>query len=164
MAIKDTNRKPYIQDNDTNVFIGLDLPIRKSDGKDGYFASTTTTIEAVKNNIRNLVQTNPGERLFQPNLGLNLRKYLFSQMSEEVIIGIQDEIIDVLEFWLPFVEIKNIEIKTHDDDIIIPTNTLSVNIVFSINKDPNTLNSVQININDMDGIAEGDSSNPNVGY
>ena len=55
MAIRDTSRKPYIEDNNTDIFIGLDLPIRKSEGKEGYFASTSTTIEAVKNNIRNLL-------------------------------------------------------------------------------------------------------------
>ena len=34
MAIKDKRKKPYIDDRDTNIFIGLDLPIRKGDGKD----------------------------------------------------------------------------------------------------------------------------------
>ena len=58
MAIKDTSRKPYIQDNDTNVKVGIDLPIRRGDNLDGFFATTSTTIEAVKNNIRNLLQTN----------------------------------------------------------------------------------------------------------
>jgi hypothetical protein len=58
MAIRDTSKKPYIIDNDTDVFVGLDLPIRKGTDVQGYFASTTTTIEAVKNNIRNLLQTN----------------------------------------------------------------------------------------------------------
>ena len=77
MAIKDTSRKPFIEDNDTNVKIGIDLPIRRDDGLGGFFASTSTTIEAVKNNIRNLLQTNEGERFFQPNLGLNLRTLLF---------------------------------------------------------------------------------------
>ena len=71
MAIKDTNRKPFIEDNDTNVFIGLDLPIRKSEGKEGFFACTKTTIEAVKNNIRNLLNTTPQERLYYPTFGLN---------------------------------------------------------------------------------------------
>ena len=66
MAIKDKSRKPYILDNDSNVKIGIDLPIRRDSGEDGFFASTSTTIEAVKNNIRNLLQTNQGERLFQP--------------------------------------------------------------------------------------------------
>ena len=40
MAIKDTTRKPYIEDNDENIFIGIDLPFRKSNGIEGYFAST----------------------------------------------------------------------------------------------------------------------------
>ena len=60
MAIKDINRKPFIEDNDSNIYIGIDLPIRKSEGKEGYFASTKTTIEAVKNNISNLIQTDLG--------------------------------------------------------------------------------------------------------
>ena len=75
MAIKDTTRKPYIEDNDENIFIGIDLPFRKSNGIEGYFASTSTTIESVKNNIRNLVNTHQGERFMQPQLGMNLRKF-----------------------------------------------------------------------------------------
>ena len=58
MAIKDTTKKPYIVDDDSNIKVGIDLPIRRDDLKDGWFASTTTTIEAVKNNIRNLLSTN----------------------------------------------------------------------------------------------------------
>ena len=46
-GIKDTSRKPYIQDNDTKVKIGIDLPIRRGDDKDGFFATTSTTIESV---------------------------------------------------------------------------------------------------------------------
>jgi hypothetical protein len=71
MAIKDTSRKPYIVDNDTNVKVGIDLPFRRGDERDGFFATTSTTIEAVKNNMRNLLQTEEGERFFQPNLGIN---------------------------------------------------------------------------------------------
>ena len=102
MAVKDTSRKPYIEDNDTNIKIGIDLPIRRGDGRDGFFASTSTTIEAVKNNIRNLLQTNEGERLFQPNLGINLKQILFEQITDENLINIQDLILDKLQFWLPF--------------------------------------------------------------
>jgi phage baseplate assembly protein W len=146
MAIKDTNRKPFIEDNDDNIFIGLDLPIRKSEGKEGFFASTSTTIEAVKNNIRNLVQTNPGERLMQPRLGLNLRRFLFNQLTVDDINSMQNEILDTLKFWLPFVEIRDIIIQSSDNDININPNTLSVNIKFNIKQDPNTLDSVQVDI------------------
>ena len=146
MAIKDTSRKPYIEDNDTNIFIGLDLPIRKSDGKEGFFASTSTTIEAVKNNIKNLLSTDQGERLMQPKLGINLKKYLFDQVTDETIFTIQNEIFDTFKFWLPFVIINDMQIKTSDDDRTIDTNTLSINIIFSIKQDPNTLDSVQVTI------------------
>jgi len=44
MAILDKSKKPYIADNNDNVFIGLNLPINKSNGVEGYFTSSTTTI------------------------------------------------------------------------------------------------------------------------
>ena len=99
MAIKNTQKKPFIEDNDDNIFIGLDLPIRKSEGNEGFFASTSTTIEAVKNNIRNLIQTNPGERLMQPRLGLNLRRFLFNQLTIDDINSMQNEILDTLKLF-----------------------------------------------------------------
>tara|TARA_R100000664_G_C2747840_1_gene135301 strand:- start:680 stop:1192 length:513 start_codon:yes stop_codon:yes gene_type:complete len=146
MAIKDTSRKPYIVDNDTNVFVGLDLPIRKSLGKEGYFASTSTTIEAVKNNIRNLLNTNPGERLMHPTLGLNLRNFLFNQINEDTVVSIQNSISETLGFWLPFVLIKDIQIATNADDTTVGTTSIVVNIIFSIQQDPNTLDAVQLAI------------------
>ena len=144
MAIKDTSRKPYIVDNDTNVKVGIDLPIRRGDDRDGYFASTSTTIEAVKNNIRNLLQTNEGERFFQPNLGLNLRTLLFEHITNENLIGVQNAIMDKFEFWLPFVEVRNIEVLSRDDDSNIGINEIRVKILFNIKQDPNTLDSITL--------------------
>ena len=145
MAIKDITRKPYIEDNDENIFIGIDLPFRKSNGIEGYFASTSTTIEAVKNNIRNLVNTHQGERLMQPQLGMNLRKYLFEQFTDEAVFSIQNDIVDTFRNWLPFVEIQDIQVNMSDNDSI-GKNTMNVTIVFNITQDPNTLESVSIEI------------------
>ena len=144
MAIKDTSRKPYIVDNDTNVKVGIDLPIRRGDNLDGFFASTSTTIEAVKNNIRNLLQTNEGERFFQPNLGVNLRRLLFEHITNENLIGVQDSILDKLQVWLPFVEVRNIEVLSRDDDSSIGMNEIRVKILFNIKQDPNTLDSITL--------------------
>ena len=145
MAIKDTSRKPFIQDNDANVKVGIDLPIRRDDVRDGFFASTSTTIEAVKNNIRNLLQTHEGERFFQPNLGLNLRRLLFEHMTEENLIRIQDSILDKFEFWLPFVEVRDIQVQSIDNNTDIGANEIRVKILFNIKRDPNTLDSVTMN-------------------
>ena len=144
MAIKDTTRKPYIQDNDTSIKIGIDLPIRRGDETDGWFATTSTTIEAVKNNIRNLLQTNEGERFFQPNLGLNLKTLLFEHITNENLIGVQDAILDKIEFWLPFVEVRDIQVLSRDNTTDIGVNEIRVKILFNIKQDPNTLDSITL--------------------
>ena len=144
MAIKDTSRKPYIEDNDTNIKVGIDLPVRRGGAKEGFFASTSTTIEAVKNNIRNLLQTNEGERFFQPSLGLNLKKILFEHITNENLIGIQDSILDKMEFWLPFVEVRDIQVLSRDNTTDIGANEIRVKIDFNIKQDPNTLDSVTL--------------------
>ena len=156
MAIKDTSRKPYIQDNDTNVKIGIDLPIHRGSVADGFFASTSTTIEAVKNNIKNLLQTEEGERFFQPNLGIGLRKLLFEQITSENLISIQDSILDKIEFWLPFVEVRDIQVLSRDEDTTVGVNEIRVKILFNLKQDPNTLDSITLDFSS--DISEPESS------
>ena len=144
MAIKDTKRKPYIEDNDENIFIGIDLPFRNSDGAQGYFASTSTTIEAVKVNIKNLLQTHQGERLMQPGLGLNLRDYLFEQFTPDVSFSIQNDIVNIFRRWLPFVQVKDIQVSMSESDLGLDKNLMNINITFNITQDPNTLESVSL--------------------
>ena len=142
MPIKDTSKKPYIIDRDDNVQVGIDFPFSVSGDGSGAVASTSTTIEAVKNNIRNLLQTNPGERLMQPNLGVELRGIIFQQIDEATLIAIQDTILDSVEYWLPFVEVKDIQII--DDNQNTDTNKVVVKILFNIKQDPNTTESVTV--------------------
>ena len=145
MAILDTSKKPFIQDRDNDVFIGINLPFKKSEGSEGYFLSTTTTIEAVKNNVKLLLSTDKGERIFQPNLGVGLRRFLFEPITGETTLAIQNEIVDTFNFWLPFVSIKDIKVETTSADGTNP-NQIYINVIFNLDKDPNTLESVQVQI------------------
>ena len=145
MAILDTSKKPFIQDRDNDVFIGINLPFKKSEGSEGYFLSTTTTIDAVKNNVKLLLSTDKGERIFQPNLGIGLRRFLFEPITGETTLAIQNEIIDTFNFWLPFITIKDIKVETTSADGTNP-NQISINVIFNLDKDPNTLESVQVQI------------------
>ncbi len=139
MAIKDTTKKPFIEDRDERVFIGIDSPFRKSDGPDGWFAGTEDTISSVKNNIRNLLQTHQGERYLQPTLGMNLRKFLFETITDETVLTIQNDIVDTFSFWLPFVEIQDIKVNFED-------NKINLHVDFNIKQDPNTLESVDVTV------------------
>ena len=144
MAIIDTSiTGSFIEDRDQNVFIGIDLPFYKSNGPEGYFASTKTTIEAVKNNIRNLIQTEKGERFLQPNLGINLRKFLFEPISLGLEDTIREDVLSTISLWLPFVNVTQLDINLIDS---IDRNQIKINVTFNINKAQNMLGSVQIEI------------------
>jgi phage baseplate assembly protein W len=145
MAILDKSKRPSIIDRNENIFIGIDMPFRKSDGAEGMFASTQFTIDAIKNNVKILLNTEKGERLFQPNLGIGLKRFLFEPNTQDTRVAIENEIVDTFNVWLPFVTIRDIQISSNDTDAI-GRNKLSIYIEFNLNKDPNTLESVQIDI------------------
>ena len=76
---------------------------------------------------------------------MNFRRLLFEQMTDENLLAIQDAILDKFDFWLPFVEIRNIQVLSRDDTTDIGMNEIRVKIDFNIKKDPNTLDSVTLN-------------------
>jgi phage baseplate assembly protein W len=150
MPILDRRKDRFVEDQDSRVSVGIDFPFARVVGGDGYFATTKTTIEAVKTNIRLLLQTNQGERLFQPSLGMNLKQLLFEQMTEDLSIQIENDIVDVFQRWLPFVDLRNIEVNRRDD-----INQVTINIEFNINRTPNATESVQVT---FDGVGDETSS------
>ena len=142
MAVRDTNKtkKPYIVDRDEDVYIGLDFPLHRGDDRSGNFASTLTTLEAVKVNVRNLLQTELGERVMQPNLGIQLKRYLFEPFTEDVKIAIQNSIVDTFSVWLPFVTIVALDVEMSD------ANALKIFVEFVLNRDQDIGESVQVTI------------------
>ena len=140
MPILDRRNNQFIEDKDTRVSVGIDFPFAIVPNKDGYFATTKTTIESVKNNIRLLLQTQKGERIFQPNLGMNIRRFLFEQITEDTQVQIENDIVDTFATWLPFVEFREIDIDTSNQD----KNQINIKIVFNIKRAPNTIESVGV--------------------
>jgi phage baseplate assembly protein W len=146
MPIPDNRKDRFVEDQDSRVSVGIDFPFNRTAGGNGLFNTTETTIDAIKANIQLLLQTNQGERLFQPNLGVNLRQLLFEQMTEDLQIQIENNIVDVFERWLPFVNLTNINIERRND-----VNQTNVNIEFNIRRTPNSLESVQVTFDGVGG-------------
>jgi len=140
MPILDRRNNQLIEDKDTRVSVGIDFPFARIPNQDGYFATTKTTIESVKNNIRLLLQTQKGERMFQPNLGMGIRRFLFEQITEDTQVQIENDIVDTFNTWLPFVELREINIDTSNQD----KNQINIKIVFNIKRAPNTIESVGV--------------------
>ena len=142
MPILDRRKDRFVEDQDTRVSVGIDFPFARVPNQDGYFKTTKTTVESIKNNIRLLLQTQQGERVFQPNLGMNLKRFLFEQITEDTSIQIENDIVDVFETWLPFVELRDIQINTDNQN----KNQIDINIVFNIKRAPSSLESVQVTL------------------
>ncbi len=150
MPILDRRKDRFVEDQDTRVSVGIDFPFGRVGNGDGYFKTTKTTVDAIKNNIKLLLQTNQGERMFQPNLGMNLKNLLFEPMTEDLTIQIENNIVDVFERWLPFVELRNIDIDNKNE-----LSQTKINIEFNIRRAPNSLESVQVT---FDGVGGGSST------
>jgi len=142
MPILDRRNNQFVEDQDTRVSVGIDFPFGRVPNQDGYFKTTKTTIESVKNNIRLLLKTEKGERLFQPNLGLALRRFLFEQINEDTNILIENEIVDTFEKWLPFVEIRELDVNTQP--INSDRNQIKIKVTFNIRRAPGSLESVGV--------------------
>lgn len=82
---------------------------------------------AIKRSIRNIVQTIPGERFFNPILGSDVRSSLFEFVDFGTASVIQKEITTAIENFEP--RVYNIEVEA----IAIPDNSeFEVNIYFDI--------------------------------
>ena len=57
-------------DLNPNTFIGLSFPLRKDNNSD--FAMTKNSLEQAQHNLKNLLLTQVGERVAQPEFGLSL--------------------------------------------------------------------------------------------
>ena len=146
MAIIDKNHnKWYKVDRDEKKHVGLKLPIILDDID---IASTKTTLEAVKQNVLNLCSTENGERVMQPNLGVVLKKFLFEPFTEDLVIRIQNTIVDSMNYWLPFVILNDINVNMSQSEAGNFRNTLEISVHFSLKKDPDTHESVQITVGD----------------
>ena len=140
MAIRDTRVNQLIEDKDTRVSVGLALPLGRQPGGDGYFTTTKTTMDSIKTDIRTLLMTQRGERLMQPGLGMNIRRFLFEQITDNTVIEIENDIVETFNRWLPFVVLNDIEVDLKDQDM----NKIKINIQFNIVNTPSELQSVGV--------------------
>ena len=144
MAITIKNPKRG-SDRSNSVFLGLKLPLNKDNNINGYFESTSLSLDAVKENIRNLILTRKGERLFHPTLGLGLEELLFENISEDTPGIVNDIISEGLKKWLPFIGIYKIDIYL-DDNTTGLQNSIKIEIEFFINSTPEMRDSVSIEV------------------
>jgi phage baseplate assembly protein W len=88
--------------------------------------------DAIVNSLKNLFTTNPGEKILNPEYGLNLKRYLFDPVSVSIAKHIRDEIYSQITRFEPRVTITDVKITLFEDvneyDITIKIDIPTLNI------------------------------------
>jgi len=90
-------------------------------------------LDAVKQSLKNLLLTNTYDRLFQPNIGSNIRELLFENASVLVELELEDKIKTTIARYEP--RIRNPIITVTDES---DKNAYRVSIGFEVSYDTNT--------------------------
>ena len=143
MAVLDKSKYNWVVDTEDDQFIGITIPFILDNGEE---ASTKTTLEAVKMNVLNLCSTEEGERVMQPNLGLELKRRLFEPFSSDLVVDVQNLIVESMNYWLPFVQVNDIDVRMSENESGDMRSTMFVSIDFSLKKDPSANESVQVQV------------------
>ena len=135
MPIINSNRRISPLDLNKNVTIGVAFPLDDTN----MFKGTKTIKEQVKANLINLLLTQPGERVNEPNFGVGLKHFLFEQNID--IDSLNTVINEQINFYIPEISLINSEVNFLDDEHL-----LFIKIIYSINSD-NTTDAIQLNFN-----------------
>jgi phage baseplate assembly protein W len=107
-----------------NIAIGVSLPFN---GPAGPFNSTYSTQEQAKYNLINLLLTNKGERVFNPEFGTDLRPVLFEPITEDIVSLIQSIVTTSVNTYVPEVVVSDIIVKKDED-----YNTISITVTYQM--------------------------------
>ena len=106
------------------------LPLQHSD-EDGQ-RLTKTAREAIKQNLKMVILTAPGERVMDPAFGVGLRRYLFRPLIPSTFEAIATSIRSQVAKYMPFVNFRGINIETADQDQSLGTNGIRIVVSYAI--------------------------------
>ena len=90
----------------------LPLNLAPSEG----YGLVKTMPELIKQNLKHILLTNPGERIMDPLFGVGIKRYLFEQNLDATYKLLKTEIQKQVKKYMPFLTIQNIDITQDNDD------------------------------------------------
>jgi phage baseplate assembly protein W len=108
-----------------NIAIGVSLPFN---GPAGPFNKTYSTKDQIKYNLINLLLTNKGERVFNPEFGADLKRILFEGIVEDISSTIQNLIITNVNIFIPEVQVTDVVVNTDNKE----KNSIAVTVVYQL--------------------------------
>lgn len=92
------------------------------------FALVKSLKQNIKQNLKMLLLTSPGERVMFPRFGVGMRRYLFEMQSDEVFAAIDSKIREQVSIYLPYIKIQRVQF----DKSNIDKNQIKLKLVYSV--------------------------------
>jgi len=112
------------------TFINIQFPFTDS-SKNYFIELTKEDKKAIKSDLMHLLLTTKGERLYMPDFGTNLRKFLFEPNVVSVSSDIRSEIQGAIDKYIPNLKVDNLEVVPHEEN----EHSVVVRIDYTVTKD-----------------------------
>mgnify|MGYP001452410381 FL=1 len=106
--------------------LAVKLPITK-DSADG-FTVIRDFETLIRQNLKMLIMTSPGERIMEPEFGVGIRGFLFENFNNSTFNSIDTAIRKQVRTYMPVVEIIEISFNGSDPD----RNLLGIKLFYSV--------------------------------
>ena len=83
---------------------------------EGGYALNKNVIAAIKQNLKMVVLTNPGERVMIPDFGVGIRTYLFENATQQLFDEIEQRINQQARVYLPYLSIQSVQFLSENND------------------------------------------------
>tara|TARA_R110002167_G_scaffold321032_5_gene526839 strand:+ start:3030 stop:3437 length:408 start_codon:yes stop_codon:yes gene_type:complete len=113
-----------------NATIGMAFPLDEVN----IFSGTQTVKEQVKSNLLNLLLTDKGERINQPNFGIGLKNLLFEQSIDEE--ELKEKITHQMGLFVPEIELVDLKTQFVDEENLL---YLSITYLFRLDGTDDTI-------------------------
>jgi phage baseplate assembly protein W len=114
-------------DLEKNVALGLDMPLVGESG--AKFKQNYLTMDQAVANAKNLLLTEPGERVMLPTFGCGLKRVLFDQTTPETLAALETRIRNSFQTFLPYIFIQELNLVSDPDK-----NAIYVKLGISLNE------------------------------
>ena len=111
------------------VGFSVKLPIQK-DENDASYALNANIRDSVRQNLKMLILTAPGERVMDANFGVGLRRWFFRPMTNATFNDIAGQIRDQVAKYLPFLEFGGVQFATREQNSILDHNQIQMQIYY----------------------------------
>ena len=112
----------------TGISAKLPLAYVKSDGP---YLLTKDLTENVKQNLKNLIFTNPGEKIMNSDFGVGFYALLFQNGNDEILEDLKERLFIQVDRYMPFVNIITVDTRLEENteylrvEYVIPSLSIS---------------------------------------